>query len=158
VALHAAFVLSGKSWQDVSIFVTGGAFHLGRTGQIDRGFSTGGRQGVMWIMTCYAVLKSLDGFAREAAMGASLDLLQCLKVAFFTVLHPEEILEGLVDVPGIRVGSLLCNVPMAFLAGCLAMNGNMEPFRINQPPGSGILRAAQKCNRGKNEQDAFADS
>ena len=84
------------------------------------------------------VSSSLD-LSVSAGMRSFVDLLQDINVAVFTLLHAEEIREGLVYVPGIWMRLLLCNLPMAFHAGRLAMGRNMESFRVNQPPGGGIL-------------------
>jgi hypothetical protein len=87
-------------------------------------------------------------------MGSFIDLFQDINVAVFTQLYTEEVLDALVDVPRIWM-RLLCNLPMAFHAGCLSMGRNMESFGINQPPGSGILYPAQKRNRGEDKQTEF---
>ena len=118
-------------------------------------FSSCGRHLVVRFMAADAVRQLFAGFVCHAAMGTFVDLLQGINVAVFTLLDTEEILEALVDVPRIRMRLLLCNLPMAFQAGCLAMGGNMETFRVNQPPGRGILCPAQKCNRGEDEQTEF---
>ena len=142
VALHAALVLCGKSRQDVSNFVTSAAFLFGRSGQLDPAFSSCVRCLVVGFMAADAVRQLLPGLTRKTAMRAFVDLLQDIKVAVFTPLDTEEILEALVDVPGIRMKLLLGNVPMAFQAGGLAMGRNMESFRVNQPLGPGTLSPA----------------
>jgi hypothetical protein len=114
VAPHAFLVLWGKSRQGVSVFVTNATLFFDRPGQVDLGFSDSGRQRIVRIMTTDAVLQVLARLLCQAAMGSFVDLIQDINVTVFTLLDTEEILEALVDVSGIRMRPLLCNVPMAF--------------------------------------------
>jgi hypothetical protein len=82
------------------------------------------------------------------------DLIEDFNVAIFTLLDTEEISETLVDVPRTRMKLLSRNVPVTFLAGCLAMSRNMESFRVNQPIGAGTLYPTQKNNRCENDETA----
>jgi hypothetical protein len=158
VALHAALVLRGKFRQDVSVFVTSAALLFSPSGLVDLAFSICGQYPVMRFMTADAEPKLFAGLVRQAAMGAFVDLIQDIGVAVFTLFETEEVPKALVDIAGIWVRLLPCDLPMAFQAGDSAMGRNMESFRVNQPLRPGTLTAAQKDNRGEDEQTEITDA
>jgi hypothetical protein len=136
--------------------VTGAALLLGRERQVDLALSSGGRHLVVGIMAANAIGQFLPRWVCQAAMGSFVDLIEDVSVAVLTRLDTEEILETLVDVPGIRMRLLPWNVTVTFQAGCPAMGRNVESFRINQPAGTGTIDPTQKDNRREKDKTALA--
>jgi hypothetical protein len=134
MTLHAALIFRRQSWQFRLVCMTEAAFFPGRSVEIGICRSAGIAYLIVGIMAVQAVIQSPPLRGHFTPMAAVFDFIQNLFMAGRTLIRVKKILQGFVDIAGIRMAVFCTDIAMAFLAGELAVSRYMEGLRINQPP------------------------